>query len=618
MVDLIPNKYFNPVVIIFLLSFLFYGSKELWQTVILIIILIIFTLIKIIGSKENRKFALNKYFLAFILTFALFYIISLIFTINLNNSVENVYRFLLFFILILYLLNNYNENDYSFLFNVIVALAIINSLFLILAYDWVSFRCRFSFLEGNPNYSGLLNNIALVILVVRVILNKIKLKYFLQLLPLILILLFASFLINSRTLYISLFVLASIVIYIKYGFRKALIFILICAILFIFLPQSITKIGSRSYGRLLIWMIAIKAAAFQPFSGVGLWNFGYAYEMNKIADNVSMFNYSHYGRFAHNDFLQIGVEFGVLCLTALLWALIKLIYNSIKIVKEDSFSRNSISFSNSIISGFLIITYTIHMSFNFVVYHTTLLIFAAVPVAYIISRLSVGSISVKKPLIIVILFSILLLPAFRIVASDIYSKYGRYDAAQRINPYDEEHHLNMYMKGIENNISILRNFHNVKEAFKCSPYDNSIRLLLAKLTYNLSKQKSENMDLIDYFKEAENLLIDDMRLFPTDPFFPNLLGKMYFNKGDYLSSMRMFNNAVCKEPNYFESRFYIGMCFNKLGLNKEAVRVLEKLMDDYKTFGQLPPKSGYERTITSYDKNLADKYMNKINAAERG
>ena len=68
--------------------------------------------------------------------------------------------------------------------------------------------------------------------------------------------------------------------------------------------------------RFLFWKSAVKIIKDFPITGVGLGNFGLMHHQYKSPQAIEAY-------FAHNSYLQVGAEMGVLGLLAWIWILIK-------------------------------------------------------------------------------------------------------------------------------------------------------------------------------------------------------------------------------------------------------------------------------------------------------
>lgn len=78
-----------------------------------------------------------------------------------------------------------------------------------------------------------------------------------------------------------------------------------------------------SYARIQMWMGAVKEMVDHPM-GIGLGLYQYVYPLHPVAIEGQITRYGRTAQNAHNEYLQTGVEVGVLGVTVLLWGMVAL------------------------------------------------------------------------------------------------------------------------------------------------------------------------------------------------------------------------------------------------------------------------------------------------------
>ncbi|MEK9148445.1 MAG: O-antigen ligase family protein, partial [Candidatus Desantisbacteria bacterium] len=140
--------------------------------------------------------------------------------------------------------------------------------------------------------------------------------------PIALVYLYALYLSGSRGGFVSLCCAITLFLWMKRK-RLALVWSIISLVLFIHL---LTPVPGSVKARFSYWKTSIAIIKDHPF-GVGLSKFGNSYIRYKEASAEETRN-------AHNGFLQIGVEAGILGLLSYLWLTLCFLQKGWKIVKE--------------------------------------------------------------------------------------------------------------------------------------------------------------------------------------------------------------------------------------------------------------------------------------------
>ncbi len=124
------------------------------------------------------------------------------------------------------------------------------------------------------------------------------------------------------------------------SFKMMAYTIIVILAVFIAVPRILnpfaSKVGTDAMTlRISIWKSALTAYNAKPILGWGLGGFEAAYKLHRIPDENSVGRFEKSTAFAHNEFLQIAVETGILGLSAwmmFVWILLK---NGFKQAKEN-------------------------------------------------------------------------------------------------------------------------------------------------------------------------------------------------------------------------------------------------------------------------------------------
>ena len=311
--------------------------------------------------------------------------ISILFAKNTNESIVVTIQYLTYLIcfISIYSLANLSSNTFIKFFIILVSVSVFIESWAVVynAIDlvWIqnSDFTRDNFLlrgfAGNININA--NSIAIKLLVVYYMLYKSKKRHFLIFSLITITLAYtALFILLSRTAFLSIF-LTTIMFLVWMGktyLRKSLMIILLMAISFLFVQTSLNsqnsneitdRISSITYNdeddsvnqRLRYYSHAFKSISVNPIFGIGIGNWKLK-SIDYDSKDIDGYTVPYH---AHNDFLQIAAEIGIIGFIFYLLIFLIPIFNLIKKILK----RNLSDFE--LIIFLMITSYLIDSSLNF-------------------------------------------------------------------------------------------------------------------------------------------------------------------------------------------------------------------------------------------------------------
>jgi O-antigen ligase len=312
------------------------GAVRLWSItpVLLIIYLLIFLWLWRLNNQEKLALAVRKSPLdTLIFLFVVLALISSIFSIYKHESLNTLLRVLAFVGFYYLVLNNFDEEMRNRLLGLVVGLSAVLSLYGLLQYFTKlghSWWDRSEFLSATyVNHNHFAGFLELVIPVAIGTLASHKLERFYRRLGLgviVAILMFAFVLTQSRagwaSLGVSLLIMNAVLVKKNKGDKKNLfVFIMILIVIFGFsyIHREVLskRIGTMTAlmgqekeasfaSRLEMWKASIKMVRNKPFVGVGLGAFDAGFYQYRPQGFDTRAGY------AHNDYLQMAAEMGIL------------------------------------------------------------------------------------------------------------------------------------------------------------------------------------------------------------------------------------------------------------------------------------------------------------------
>ncbi|OIO76271.1 MAG: hypothetical protein AUJ85_00920 [Elusimicrobia bacterium CG1_02_37_114] len=404
----------------------------------------------------------------------------------------------------------------------------------------------------------------------------------------LLIILTAQILLFSRGAWVALII--GLAVLFAFNWRKllmpVLILILFCSTisLFIIKPHLLDKTGFKfftPYGtaRTLIWRVALNGFLHKPLLGWGIKSFENVYYKFALPFEEEVGRYGRSTRFAHNEYLHIAVETGIIGLAIFLLLIFLVIKEAIIWLKSD----DGIDYWQKIACITSIIAILIHSLFDFNLHSPiitySLIFFSAncVRKKELFSIPPVVSIIAKFAVIILIIANILTFSAF------VFAKQFRYyRTANTINPLDSGYYERVALLSTDDNIK--EKFFNI--AIKLDPQNSFLHQKLAQ--YYLSKSE---------FNQAVRHYTAAIELNPCNPFFYSELAEIYYKNNETDIALKFYKKSVELEPFYVFAHYRMGKIFikqNKKELAQKAFQNIKKIKEM-----NLTPDSNYSKRLLS-------------------
>jgi len=570
-----------------------------------------------------KKTRLNFPILLFVLLMSVSLLRSQFFMVSLNDYIIFLFYFFIYFLII----NNINDKaQFNSLIKLIFIISIIIAIYAIMQYyGFDPFLKELSAITSTMGQKNWISNyLALIFPIVfsYFLLEKIKKNKIIY--YLLLSILYTTLMIcQSRGIWISISITTILAIYIIFKFKlvntfqenKKWLTLLLVTFLMITiiystdnpLNKSAITVPQRALStfdeqdpsintRLLMWRTTFEMIKDKPIfgSGIGTFKMNYLnYQAKFFKVNPDYIKYLAYAREAHNEYLQIGAELGIVGLGIFI-LIIFVFYNLIlKYVKKESRDNEKI-----IVFGLLmgVTSFLIHSLFTFPLHVPALGLTFFIVIGLTLSYIrNIGSLKHEKNIIIkneifknkkIKIFCIILFLFFMIFAID----------SLVIKPYLAEIY---YFKGMRyNNIKNYdMSFPDLKYAAQLNPYNGRILHALGSTYYNinifdkaeeiLQKAKKYIIDANTFYmlglvyskrglnKEAEEELKQAiyLNLRFSEAYYN--LGLLYFSQENYDDTIEQWNKILEIEPNFPND--YIVL--NNLGIVYQKKEMPDKALE---------------------------------------
>jgi len=570
-----------------------------------------------------KKTRLNFPILLFVLLMSVSLLRSQFFMVSLNDYIIFLFYFFIYFLII----NNINDKaQFNSLIKLIFIISIIIAIYAIMQYyGFDPFLKELSAITSTMGQKNWISNyLALIFPIVfsYFLLEKIKKNKIIY--YLLLSILYTTLMIcQSRGIWISISITTILAIYIIFKFKlvntfqenKKWLTLLLVTFLMITiiystdnpLNKSAITVPQRALStfdeqdpsintRLLMWRTTFEMIKDKPIfgSGIGTFKMNYLnYQAKFFKVNPDYIKYLAYAREAHNEYLQIGAELGIVGLGIFI-LIIFVFYNLIlKYVKKESRDNEKI-----IVFGLLmgVTSFLIHSLFTFPLHVPALGLTFFIVIGLTLSYIrNIGSLKHEKNIIIkneifknkkIKIFCIILFLFFMIFAID----------SLVIKPYLAEIY---YFKGMRyNNIKNYdMSFPYLKYAAQLNPYNGRILHALGSTYYNinifdkaeeiLQKAKKYIIDANTFYmlglvyskrglnKEAEEELKQAiyLNLRFSEAYYN--LGLLYFSQENYDDTIEQWNKILEIEPN-FPNEYIV---LNNLGIVYQKKEMPDKALE---------------------------------------
>lgn len=296
-------------------------------------------------------------------------------------------------------------------------------------------------------------------------------------------------------------------------------------------------------GRLEFWKVALKLWAKRPLLGYGLGSYYTAYYTQYV-------NNGWYSRFAHNEYLQIGSELGIV---GFILFLCFFIFSLLSIIKRFK-AKDYPSYLPGVLAACIAFVLHIGIDFSWNYPGATIIFFMLLGIAVgKVNTVKSESKIIKNIYSIKILAAILILfiAVWQMSSEIIFNK--AYKLSMNINSYAEADKL-----------------YNIGHAIY--PF-SALSYYVEGLNYKSLYLNNKNVNDLNL---SDELIIKAAKLEPFDWRYPNELGTIYELKGDNKSAENYYKHALLY-ANYREVPYYnLGILYYKENKIEDAKTVFEK------------------------------------------
>jgi Lipid A core - O-antigen ligase and related enzymes len=347
-------------------------------------------------------------------------------------------------------------------------------------------------------------------------------------------------------------------------------------------------------GRLEFWKVALKLWVKKPVSGYGLGSYYTAYYTQYV-------NNGWYSRFAHNHYLQVGSELGIIGLILFLCFFIFCLFSILKRFKN----KNYPPYLPGVFASCLAFVLHIGIDFSWNYPGATIIFFMLLGIAVgkeTPTKSESKKIKIIYPIKIIAALLILLITIWQMSSKMIFN--------------------NAYKLSISSNND--KSQANKIYTIGCSIYPfSALSYYMEGLNYKLSFLDNKNTDDLNM---AEKLIVKAEKLEPFDWRYPNELGTINELKGGSKTAENYYKHALLY-ANYREVPYYnLGIMYYKQNRIEDAKSIFEKglinekysftgIIDKTTTAGNLAVMHYYLAMIYKSEGNsgLAQKHLDVVN-----
>lgn len=312
--------------------------------------------------------------------------------------------------------------------------------------------------------------------------------------------------------------------------------------------------------RLMIWKTTTDMIKEKPLFGIGIGSFKINYQYNQakiIEDNKEYLKYWAHPLDAHNEYLQIGAELGLIGLFVFLY-MFYIFYNLfLQYIKKEKNVKNQI-IALGLIGGITIYLFHCMFSFPFRIPALGATFFTLLGLTFIYTKNTFISENIKEKNIVKIkikkskyniIFSVFIIIAMILVIDNV-----------ALRPYLAE--IN-YGKG---KIQSMKGNYNaalpyLEHGEKLDPFNGRILRDIGDIYYKFNMYNES----ITYFNEAKKYS-NDINIYRN-------LGLCYLQTGNYIEAEKNLKYAIFLDPKFIKAYFNLGYLYY---LQKEFDRAIEQ------------------------------------------
>ncbi|MFH1784725.1 MAG: tetratricopeptide repeat protein [bacterium] len=401
-------------------------------------------------------------------------------------------------------------------------------------------------------------------------------------------------------------------------FRKKGVLSVIAAILamLLIIPKTYTirlfklmSLDPYAFKRLAIWKGGLKAMLDRPLLG---WGPGasesifYRYNF-PVEGPISRFG--KVAQFAHNEFIQLGLEAGVIALVLIIAIITVVVVRGFReascaIKETESSPQEKLGILGPTVGLFAIIT---HSLVDFTLHLPAISILLVLFAAMIMNREKTQRVFRGTPWIgpknaivgIIFLLGFCVLVGMPYIAH-LYGTHQDYETAVKFNPLYSPYHAalgDIYAHKFSDardekwkNIAV-GEYEKAISANSENPYHYQQS---ADFYYNKLRDINKSLSL---YKEA-------IKRAPYDASLYFYMASIYFNEKKFDKAIEIYREALNLEPNYLNAHYYLGRSYEALGKEEKALTqyiiiITISEMDLLEKAGYTPLE--YDRELLSFD-----------------
>ncbi len=355
-----------------------------------------------------------------------------------------------------------------------------------------------------------------------------------------------------------------------------LLILIIFLTLFIVIPQEYTTkifaikyLNPDAFGRIIIWKTCLYSFTARPLTGWGAGSLKEVYHRFSIPVDWEIGRFSKYTRFAHNEYIDLLTETGIVGLILFLWFVI----SAMKTIKDKILLAPAISILTHSFFDFNLHLPAIFFTFIFLIglsikeksyfYITPL----TKKICYVLS-------------LIFILLSILSLSSF-IMLNQGEKKHSKGEFNDAIKYYNLSTKLNpLNFLAWQKKANLISDFSDAEKSYK-------IALLLnpndSFLNYDFAHFYIKNKKI----EEAINQYKSAIKKNPKNPFFWFELGEIYLRKNEITTAKSHYYKAINLEPLYLLAHYRL----YQLG-DKNSKENIKKILNS-----EIKPNDDYSKRL---------------------
>jgi len=442
------------------------------------------------------------------------------------------------------------------------------------------------------------------------------------------ILLYAIFLTAARAALFSL-----VAIFLTLGSlkgRRTLLAMLLLLLLVMAIPNPITerlfagrKLDIYALERVNIWKQSLRVGLERPLSGVGFGNFEFFSRRFNFPVEEAVGRYAKIPEMAHNQYLELFAEVGILGLVALFYCL-SLLFKSLP---------RLLPLTSGVEKGFLagIVAFLVHSLFDNALYLPASSMLVSLCFGFLASKTSFGEVRryLARRAVPVLLISVLGLACLSfllrpVLSFRLYKKCKEYaqaldyrraiercEQASLLSPgcavyYDALGKLYSARFGESQALSDLwLAYRRFQSALETNPVDSKLQedfadFLVANAEHISSEEGDKALEVVRLLKRA-------VELDPYNPFIRGKLSSVYLELGRLEEARDELLEILELEPNFVRAYYQLGVVYGRMGDLEKSEIYLKRALSFKESNLKGRARSGYEEKLLEFDYRLVDK-----------